>query len=46
MPGDEEACLEAGANGYLSKPVSLHKLVETVKYHLSLATMAEVPAAS
>jgi len=31
MPGDRERCLEAGANEYLSKPVSLKKLVETIK---------------
>jgi CheY-like chemotaxis protein len=35
MPGDKEACLEAGANGYLSKPVSLRRLVETIQTHLN-----------
>ncbi|MCA9953789.1 MAG: response regulator [Anaerolineales bacterium] len=35
MPGDKEACLEAGANGYLSKPVSLRRLVETIQNHLN-----------
>ena len=30
MPGDRERCLEAGANGYLSKPVSLKTLVEAI----------------
>jgi len=30
MPGDRELCLEAGANEYMSKPVSLKKLVKTI----------------
>jgi signal transduction histidine kinase/ActR/RegA family two-component response regulator len=30
MPGDRERCLEAGANEYVSKPVSLKKLAETI----------------
>jgi CheY-like chemotaxis protein len=34
MPGDREICLEAGANDYLSKPVSLKRLVEAVQKHL------------
>jgi PAS domain S-box-containing protein len=31
MPGDREHCIQAGANEYLSKPVSLRKLVETIQ---------------
>ncbi len=30
MPGDRERCLEAGANEYLAKPISLKRLVETI----------------
>jgi CheY-like chemotaxis protein len=31
MPGDRERCLEAGANEYMSKPISLKKLIKTIK---------------
>jgi CheY-like chemotaxis protein len=33
MVGDRERCLEAGANGYISKPVDIDKLmIELTKY--------------
>ena len=38
MAGDEEACLAAGANAYLSKPVRLGELVETINRQLNLVT--------
>jgi CheY-like chemotaxis protein len=31
MPGDRERCLEAGANEYLSKPVSLKTLISLIE---------------
>jgi Response regulators consisting of a CheY-like receiver domain and a winged-helix DNA-binding domain len=31
MPGDRERCLEAGANEYMSKPVSLKMLRQTIE---------------
>ncbi len=37
MPGDRERCLEAGANDYLSKPVSMKDLVEAIERQLQKA---------
>jgi signal transduction histidine kinase/DNA-binding response OmpR family regulator len=34
MPGDRERCLQAGADEYLSKPVSLHGLAVLIETHL------------
>ncbi len=31
MHGDEDRCIDAGANEYVSKPVSLHKLAEVIE---------------
>lgn len=31
MPGDDERCREAGANEYLSKPISLQQLITTIE---------------
>jgi CheY-like chemotaxis protein len=34
MPGDRERCLEAGANEYMSKPVSLKDLAKNIRNFL------------
>jgi two-component system cell cycle response regulator DivK len=31
MPGDKEKCMEAGASGYISKPIDVDKLVVLLK---------------
>jgi CheY-like chemotaxis protein len=38
MPGDRERCLEAEANEYLSKPVSLKYLLQTINLFLQQGT--------
>jgi CheY-like chemotaxis protein len=37
MPGDRTRCLQAGANAYLSKPVSLRGLLEAIKGQQAMA---------
>jgi len=37
MRGDEERALQAGCDGYLSKPISPKKVVEVVKQYLKIA---------
>lgn len=34
MTGDRERCLQAGANGYISKPVNVEDLVNLLEAHL------------
>ncbi len=34
MPGDRERCLAAGANDYLSKPVSMRRLAQVIQTYL------------
>ncbi len=36
MVGDGERCIQAGANDYLSKPVNLKQLVQTIRNHLNV----------
>lgn len=39
MPGDRERCIKAGANEYLSKPVSMKQLVTMIQSQLQLTTV-------
>lgn len=35
MPGDSQKCIEAGANEYLTKPLSLRRLVQVIEKYLA-----------
>jgi CheY-like chemotaxis protein len=35
MPGDKARCMAAGANGYITKPVSLKSLVKAIETQFS-----------
>ena len=46
MPGDEELCLAAGMDGYLSKPVRRHQLYEAIAPHFSTTRDPHPPAST
>ncbi len=42
MSGDRERCLDAGANAYFSKPISLRQLMETIQTFLGACEKVNV----
>jgi signal transduction histidine kinase/ActR/RegA family two-component response regulator len=46
MTGDQDRCMQAGATAYVSKPVSLRQLVNSIDAQLSGARVPSSPAAS
>ncbi|HEY9635426.1 MAG TPA: ATP-binding protein [Coleofasciculaceae cyanobacterium] len=40
MPGDRDRCIESGADGYLSKPLDLEKLITTMQAFLACEAKA------
>jgi len=43
MNGDRERCLQAGMNGYVSKPVQPAHLIATIEHHLNTVIRAPLP---
>jgi DNA-binding response OmpR family regulator len=44
MPGDYERCLQVGANDYMSKPISLRRLVNVIETQLCDNRQIESPS--
>ena len=44
MAGDREACLKAGMDSHLSKPIRIESLIEAVRPYLALKSAAASPA--
>jgi len=43
LKGDRERCLEAGMDGYLSKPIDVHELIGTLERHARRARRSAPP---
>ncbi|MEJ5259991.1 MAG: response regulator [Anaerohalosphaeraceae bacterium] len=46
MKGDEEKCLQAGCDAYLSKPIDRKKLAQILRRYLGTSAKAELPVAA
>ena len=44
MKGDRERCLEAGMDGYVSKPIQSHDLYEAIGRITAVGPATEAPA--
>lgn len=46
MKGDEEKCLQAGCDAYLSKPIDRKKLAQILRRYLGTSSKADLPVAA